>query len=81
MARTEDDTLSGDGDDPPAPRILTIPRRRPYGIRKRIVADIATDWSHRIGKAVSGTTVIRCWEEYRALLKIVPEYQGSPPAV
>ncbi len=50
----------------PAPRLLIIPYKQPKGVRKQIISAVAADWSHRIGKPISESTVKKCWDEWRA---------------
>ncbi len=49
--------------------ILRVTVRRPAGVRQVIFDDVASDWSQRIGRPISRSTVIRCWEEARAMLR------------
>lgn len=73
IAETDIDSFTGDGNDVLAPRIVSVPYRRPYGVRMAIITAVAQDWSKRIGKQISAGTVKRCWDEYRASLRKMKE--------
>lgn len=62
-----------------APRIVTIPPQKPTGVRRNIIATVAEDWSKRIGKPISKSTVTRCWEEARAMHRAITESEENEP--
>ena len=62
-----------------APRLFTVFPQRPTGVRNDIIEKVAADWATRIGKPISISTVTRCWEEARELLKINAESLGNEP--
>jgi len=69
------------GDGKAAAAMVTILPKRPMGVRKAIVATVAEDWSKRIGRPISKSTVIRCWEELRAMQRRLAETDGNEPTV
>ena len=64
-----------------ASRIVSIPPQKPTGVRKRIVTAVAEDWSNRIGRRITPSTVTRCWEEARSFIKRISEHNGNEPKV
>lgn len=63
----------------PASRNISVPLRRPQGVRRAIIAAIATQWTEKMGKNVSRSTVTRCWEEARSMLKRMADEEAREP--
>ena len=52
-----------------AGRWVNIPRARPQSVRPGIIAEVAAEWSERLGYPISSSTVKKCWDEWRSIEK------------
>lgn len=64
-----------------APRVFTIPPQKPTGVRKNIIVTVADEWSQRIGQRISESTVTRCWEEARAIIRDLEKNEENEPNI
>lgn len=60
-----------DADDNPAPRLITIKIPRPYGVRDRIIRDVADEFTTRLGKTVTPSRVRHAWDEVMSAVRRV----------
>lgn len=66
--------IVGDDDFGPEPvRYHSEPLRRPQGVNQRIRRDVAREMSAHFGVELKERFVQKCWDEYRAFLKSLPD--------